>query len=210
MNISVISFILLLFSITSLDATTHEFWEQKDEIKEPNKWQIQKSKSDITITGQTANGLITIITDPNYHTKEWRLEQPDKDRIVTAERRGNQVYINSQEGRQKETKVIEIDDKPWMQAPGLQLNPFIKSDQSKQKIWTITNETLKAHEMQFKKLNQDTKKIEVLMSPVGFGSFLWRGFLWFDRNDGYFLRYSGPSGGLNSPKTESYRIPVGR
>lgn len=204
------SLIGLLVFATFMDAKTLEFWEAKDNTDTLNKWKIHKSTSEITITGHTTNGQITIITDPNYYTKEWRLVQADRNREVVAKRHKNTIVITSQTGEISTKKTIEIDDSPWMQAPGLQLNPFILSPKIKKKIWTITNDSLAAHKMQFKKTARNNNEVEVLMSPVGVGMFLWRGFLWFDRSDGYFLKYSGPSGGVGSPKMETNRVPVTR
>ena len=175
-----------------------------------NTWKISPSKNGFIINGSTNFESVTIHTDSDYNTIKWKLIRPQDNVNITASRTKNIITIKGVHYNQSINKALEIDSTAWIQLPGLQLSTFIKSTKDSTTRWILSWDKLDKNMMKFNKVtthkaliinNNSLKSTEVLMKPTGYKGLFWSANLWFDPTTGLYQKYSGPRGGLKSPKT---------
>ena len=182
-----------------------------------NTWTIQYHTDFITIYGKTDLEEVRVTTDLSFNTTHFQLINPQHQNNIVAQRHNQTITVKGIHHGKPINTAYTINALGWVIAPGLQLQPFIRSVDQQTSKWIMSWDSFNLHQLQFKKESTTTqlrigehlhKAIRVRMAPPGLGQFFWSADLWVDPDSGYFLKYKGPSGGLNSPQKVSEVISV--
>ena len=166
-----------------------------------------------TTTLQVAAAEVTHIHQINNAdgaTRAWQMQKPGES--IKAVRKGRAIELSLQKEGRTDKRIVEIDDKPWLQFMGWGLQWFVmRKNAQVQEFWIIRPSDyhismLAAKKKGEEKLNigsHEYASIKVNVSVAGWRSMFWGVDLWFRKSDGRYLKYKGANGPPGTPETVS-------
>ncbi len=149
-------------------------------------------------------------------TLKWKIKNRNKHDI-SAERKGDSLYISGIRNGKPYEKTVTIDSRPWYQPLSFSLGSFLDSGRSKTTFWTIRADTIEAIALQVVKMGEETITVcnrsmtawKIEVRPDGILSPFWHGSYWFRKEDNLFLRYRSVHGlpGTEETVVELIREP---
>lgn len=209
--------LLICTGVSSLNGETRVYKETVKGQVTTHTFHIEKSPAgcNITLKSETGGTNIeqTFELDTNLSALSWHYEDPGKKTQITAEKKGNKIYLKGIHKGKAIDKTFKIDDRPWNQGFNVGLEKFVLSSKKKMKFWAIGTSgpgDMKITTFSVKKKKTETitlngKKVEavhVQMSLTGLLSIFWTGNYWYRKVDGTFLRYKGKSRRSSSDSME--------
>ena len=138
----------------------------------------------------------TIQTDQAFSTLKYDANYAGHG-TSSAERSGNRILLSIHPKDETDIikKELKISNLPWFQDWGLQLKPFILSDNKSTKFWTIRSGKWEAVKFEVEKENievieindESVEAIHAKISFTGLKKMLWSGDIWFRKSDGVHL-----------------------
>lgn len=206
----IIFFIAILFLMPGLLKSETRVYEEKTKNRViTHRFLIEESASGYLITLRSETGGQQIAQkfqlDKNLAALSWDYEEPAGKTRVTANRKGNEIFLRGLYKGKKINKTFKINELPWNQTFNLGLEKFAISTREKMKFWSIG--TSGPGDMKITTFNVKKKGVEkitlnrkgvaavhVQISLTGLLSLFWKGHYWYRKADGTFLRYKGKGG----------------
>lgn len=141
---------------------------------------------------------------PPGSTQDWKLVDHAEKHDFHARRQNNKIVITGTYQGKPLNKVVEVDDKPWINKLDHGLSSWVRSNDDHIVFWTLKlNSGLDAIQFEAEKLGTETvltaagefETIKVKLNLHGFlVSNFWSAHCWYRKSDGLFVRYEGDSG----------------
>ena len=150
------------------------------------------------------------INNSDGATLTWQMQKPGE--TVKAIRKGRTIELSFLRDGRTDTRIVDIDDKPWMQFMGWGLQWFVQRQDAKQQaFWIIRPSDYHITTLVARKKRDEIVKIgtqeypstKVNVSVAGWRSLFWGVELWFRKSDGRYLKYKGANGPPGTPETVS-------
>ena len=172
-----------------------------------SKWDISTQNTTIIISGNTLLDSV-YIESTSQGTQKWLNHRKHKSITINAQQITQNIHIHETNSNQNTSKIIFIENYPWLQAPGFQLKSFILSDQQKLKFVLLKLPKMTPILMEIAKVNEEPltingktyNTIKTKMYPASFLRLFWKAPMWFDKQTGNILRYDGFISGPGSKK----------
>jgi hypothetical protein len=173
-------------------------------------------RSTETTTIQVTGGRVKQIHQINNAdgaTLGWQMIKAG--RIVKAVRKGNTIELRVQNDGSQESRILNIDQKPWIQFMGWGLQWFARRPEVKSrqfwifKLTDLSINTLFAEIKGEEAITIGDRKYEaakVRVSVPGWVSNYWGVHIWFRKKDGFYLRFKGANGPPGTPVTTTELI----
>jgi hypothetical protein len=150
------------------------------------------------------------INNADGATLAWQMQKPGES--IKAVKKGRAIELSLLKEGRTEKRIVEIDDKPWLQFMGWGLQRFVKrKDAQVQEFWIIRPSDYRISALAAKKKGEEKldigsheyASIKVNVSVAGWRSMFWGVNLWFRKSDGRYLKYKGANGPPGTPETIS-------
>ena len=212
--------LLLIFSIVFLVRSSYaeDSWtyrEVTENITIVYTVSVIERSTETTTIQVTGGGVKQIhqINNADGSTLGWQLIKVG--RISKAVRNGNTIELRVQNDGNTESRILKIDEKPWIQFMGWGLQWFARRPEVKSrefwifKLTDLSINTLFAEikgEEAFKIGDQKYDAIKVRVSVPGWVSKFWGVHIWFRKEDGFYLKFKGANGPPGTPETTTELI----
>ena len=158
-----------------------------------SKWDISTQNTTIIISGNTLLDSV-YIESTSQGTQKWLNHRKHKSITINAQQITQNIHIHETNSNQNTSKIIFIENYPWLQAPGFQLKSFILSDQQKLKFVLLKLPKMTPILMEIAKVNEEPltingktyNTIKTKMYPASFLRLFWKAPMWFDKQTGRF------------------------
>lgn len=209
------SFVLISISMAaffltcSLNGETRVYEERTKKQVTTHRFLFEESSSSYLISLRSEKGGEQIDQKyelkPNLAAFSWHYENPKEKTKVTANRRGNKIFLSGLHKGEKINKTFKINELSWNQSFNIGLEKFAVSTEKSKKFWAIgTSGTgdMKISKFSVKKKGveritlkgKEVEAVHVKISLSGLLSIFWSGSYWYRKTDGKFLRYKGKGG----------------
>jgi hypothetical protein len=148
------------------------------------------------------------VSDFSGTTREWRISKGSNTEIVARRRNGAIVVSGTRDGTPV-AETLSNKDLPWFQLLSFSLGAFRDSDETSVTFQMLRPDTLSIVTLEAKKQGEETIVVagnpttasKIRISPPWPLSALWKGYYWFRKKDGLFVRYEGTNGPPGTAKT---------
>lgn len=168
-------------------------------------------RSTETTTIQVTGGRVKQIHKINNadgSTLGWQMIKSGK--MVKAVRNGNTIELRVHNDGNTESRILKIDEKPWIQFMGWGLQWFAGRPKVKSReFWIFKLTDLSINTLFAEKKGEEEIKIgdqkydaaKIRVSVPGWVSKFWGVHIWFRKEDGFYLRFKGANGPPGTPIT---------
>ena len=135
--------------------------------------------------------------------------------MVKAVRNGNTIELRVQNDGNQESRILKIDEKPWIQFMGWGLQWFARRPEVKSRqFWIFKLTDLSINTLFAELKGEEAIKIgdrkyeaaKVRVSVPGWVSNYWGVHIWFRKKDGFYLKFKGANGPPGTPVTTTELI----
>jgi len=203
--IIIVTALILFFSCpTSSIGQEYIYLDQEGDDKKTLQVSISHFRDSLRLTLKSSNKYSRHSYAPPGFTQKWRMVDNDADHNFLAERKDNEISISGKYSGNRISKIVQIDDKPWINKLDHALSVWVKTDQEHTTFWTLKLGS-GLDPIEFEAQKTDIEKvstpagvfntIKVKINLEGFlVSNLWSAYLWYRKEDGLFIKYKGDSG----------------
>ena len=196
--------ILLLSCPFSLLGQEYIYSDQEGDDKKTLRVSKSQLYDSLLLTLKSSHKYSKHSFSPPGYTKKWRMIDRDADHNFLAERSGNEISIQGKYSGSRISKIVQIDNRPWINKLDHGLSAWVKTDQDHTSFWTLKlGSGLDPVEFEVKKtgtenLTTPAGDFEVIKVKINLDGFLvsnfWSAYLWYREEDGLFIKYQGDSG----------------
>ncbi len=167
-------------------------------------WQATKDDRNIYLHTKQDAELHDYIMDCQYHTKEWRVANPEEKTNLTIEYANGQYYIRGIFHNQPISKKVKSKGCVWFQNIAFNAGLSLQN-RSSIKYECFRPDNLKLYTMlaesQGKEILNDRSVNKVKVSLTGLLSIFWSCTYFFDSTTLDFILYKGVNGAPGTPET---------
>ncbi|WKN31795.1 hypothetical protein PZB74_00285 [Porifericola rhodea] len=144
------------------------------------------------------------VFEPQSYTKRWDHKDYEHNHNFTALREGNRIRIKGTFKGEPVEKVVEIDEKRWINKLDHGLSAWVTSKEEEVVFWALKLSSdldpieFRAEKIQEEKLNLASKTYDAVKVKLSLNgmvlSRLWSAYCWYDKKTGLFLKFEGTQG----------------